>query len=248
VKWIVISLTAATVATVAAAQSPSAPLADRRLPVTTLVREDVFAGFMDDDMGRFSRGDWNIQLLLEQRPDEKSILLAWKAGATLYRAVRALEDDRADEFRDKYRLALDLFSEAKVLGPKDLGVDAATGGAYALFADRLPEEDRGTAWSKAYDAYQALWKLQAPSVEKLPPHLRGELLGGLAQSSQRTGRTREAARYVDKMIALLRDTPYEPIAKRWKEDPGSAAGTSLTCLTCHAPGRLAARMAALDKP
>jgi tetratricopeptide (TPR) repeat protein len=228
-------------------QSQGPPLSDPRLSVNTLVREDIFAGFMDDDMERFSRGEGSIQLLLEQRPEERPVLLAWKGGATLYRAVRALEGNRSDEFREEYRRALDLFSEAKRLGPKDLGVDAATGGAYVVFADRLPQENRATAWSQAYDSYRRLWKQQASALEELPTHLRGELLGGLAQSAQRTGRIREAEEYLDKILALMPGTPYEPIAKRWKKEPGAATGSSITCLTCHAPGRLAARRAILDK-
>src|SRR5262249_22074458 len=161
-------------------------------------------------------------------------------GATMYRAVLAHENHRSDEFREKYRKALDLIAEAKKLGPNDFGVDAATGGAYVTFADRLPEERRAAAWSQAYECYRRLWKQQAGAVDKLPTHLRGELLGGLAQSAQRTGRTQETDEYVDKILKLLPDTPYEPVARQWKQDPGTAARTSVTCLSCHAPGRLAA--------
>ena len=75
--------------TVVAAQSPQAPLSDSRLTVHTLVREDIFAGFIGDDMKRFERGEKNIELLLEQRPNQKGNLLAWKGGALLYRAVVA---------------------------------------------------------------------------------------------------------------------------------------------------------------
>jgi hypothetical protein len=221
------------------------PLSDPRLSVNTLVREDIFAGFLEDDMESFSRGERTIELLLEQRPGERPTLLAWKGGAALYRAVRAHEDHRAGEFHDKYRQALDLFSEARKLGPDDLGVDAVTGGTYVVFADRLPEGYRAAAWSRAYDCYRRLWGRQGAAVAELPTHLRGELLGGLAQSARRTGRGREADEYLDKILALLPDTPYEPVAKRWKKEPG--AGTSIACLTCHAPGRLAARRAALGE-
>jgi hypothetical protein len=107
------------------------------------------------------------------------------------------------------------------------------------------EGSRAAAWSQAYGSYQLLWKQQAPAVEKLPVHLRGELLGGLAQSAQRTGRTQEVDQYLDKILAVLRDTPYEPIAKQWKKNPESAANTSITCLTCHDSGRLSARVDAL---
>jgi tetratricopeptide (TPR) repeat protein len=233
-------------ATVATAQSP-APLADARLSVNTLLREDIFAGLMRDDMERFVRGEKNIELLLKQRPAEKPLLLAWKAGATVYRAVRAHENNRPDEFEKNYRQALDLFALAKKLDPRDFGIVAVAGGTYGFFADRLPKEHRGAAWAEAYDSYQRLWKVQGRFVDKLPVHLRGELLGGLAQSAQRTGRTKEAAQHVDKILELLPDTPYERVAKEWKMNPETAARSKMTCLTCHAPGRLAARRAALEK-
>lgn len=244
IRIIKILLIAALV-TVAAAQSHNSPLSDNRLTVHTLVREDIFAGFMADDMTRFERGEKNIQLLMEQRPDQKGNLLAWKGGALLYRAVRANENKRADEFQRYYQQALDAFAEARKQTVGNEGVAAVTGGSFALFADRLPNEYRAAAWSTAYDNYQALYKLQAPFVDKLPPHLRGEVLAGVAQTAQRTGRKEEAAQFVDKMLALLGGTPYEPMAKKWKANPESAANSSLTCMTCHDAGRLAVRMADL---
>ena len=232
--------------TVAAAQSPEPPLEDTRLTVHTLVREDIFAGFLADDMERFSRGEKNIQLLLEKRPGAKSDLLAWQGGATLYRAVRAYENNRPDEFQQNYRKALDLFSQARRLAPQNGGVAAVTGGSFVVFADRLPQENRAAAWSQAYDSYQILWKQQAPFVDKLPVHIRGELLGGLAQSAQRTGRSEEMALYLDKILEVLGGTPYESVAKQWKKNPDTAAKASVTCLSCHNPGRLGPSMAALN--
>ncbi|HEY7184029.1 MAG TPA: hypothetical protein VIC84_21530 [Blastocatellia bacterium] len=232
--------------TVAMAQSPEPPLSDTRIPISTLVREDIFAGFLSDDMGHFARGEKSIQTLLETRPADKSNLLAWKAGAATYRAVRALEANRNDEFRQKYQESLDLFSQARKAGPDDFGVSAITGGTYAVFADRLPKEYRAAAWSRAYDSYQELWKAQGPVIDKLPTHMRGELLGGLAVSAMRTGHTEEAMRHVDKILESLAGTPYEPVAKKWKENPKAAADASITCLTCHEQGRLAARLNALN--
>jgi hypothetical protein len=246
-KRLKLTLLVAVFATVAVAQSPEPPLSDARLSVNTLVREDIFAGFIGDDMERFARGEKNIQLLIEKRPADKAVLLAWKGGATLYRAVRAHENNRNDEFQQHYRQALDLFAQARQLGPADGGVIAVTGGSYVLFADRLPKENRAAAWSQAYDSYQALWKEQAPVVDKLPVHLRGELLGGLTQSAQRTGHTAEVEPLLDKILAVLAGTPYEPIAKQWKKNPESAAKTSITCLSCHEGGRLGARINALNK-
>ena len=233
--------------TVAAAQSQQPPLSDSRFTVHTLVREDIFAGWMADDMGRFERGEKNIQLLLEQRPGQKGNLLSWKGGALLYRAVRAHENNHADEFKRFYQQALDAFSEAGKTTSGNDAVAAVTGGTFALFGDRLPKEYRAAAWSAAYDNYLALYKLQTPFIDKLPVHLRGEVLGGLAQSAQRTGRKEETAQYVDKILAVLGGTPYEDVARKWKSNPESAANTSLTCMTCHDAGRLAVRLSDLKQ-
>jgi tetratricopeptide (TPR) repeat protein len=226
-------------------QPPEPPLTDKRISVHTLVREDIFAGFRQGDMDRLARGEKRIELLLEQRPAETPALLAWKASALLYRAVRAHEASRREEFNEKYSQAIELLARAKRLGPDDLGATATTAGVYAFLADRLPETLRGAAWSTAYESFQTLWKRQARDIEKLPLHMRGELLGGLAESAQRTGRTQEVAEYLDKILAVAPDTAYAEAAQRWKKDPKAATATRLTCLSCHAGGRLSARQSAL---
>jgi tetratricopeptide (TPR) repeat protein len=229
-----------------AAQSPEPPLADNRFTIHTLVREDIFAGFLSDDMERFTRGEKNIQLLLETRPAEKADLLAWKGGAILYRAVRALEASKKEEYQKYYGQALELFAQARQLQPQGGGSTAVTGGSYAIFADRLQKEHRAAAWTAAYDAYRILWKQQSGAIDRLPVHLRGELLGGLAQSAQRTGHTEEAAQYVDKILEIMPGTPYESVAKKWKANPAVANSVGITCLNCHEGGRLSARINTLN--
>jgi hypothetical protein len=66
-------------------------------------------------------------------------------------------------------------------------------------------------------------------MEQLPVHHRGEVIGGLAQSAQRTGRTGEIGPHLDRMLTLLKDTPDEGTAQQWKTNPASAATTNLTC-------------------
>jgi hypothetical protein len=235
------------IAATAAAQSPEPPLSDSRLTVHTLVREDLFAGFLENDMIRFARGERNIEALLESRPGQRGNLLAWKGAAILYRAVLAHESGNADEFQRHFRQVQDTFAEASKLQAPTDGVPAIIGGSLSLFADRVPEQLRGAAWTQAYDAYALLWKFQGAGVDQLPVHLRGELLAGLAQSAQRTGRTEEAAQHLDRLLTSLAGTPYEAEAKRWKADPSAAANSKITCKSCHNPGRLSARLRALDQ-
>jgi len=225
------------------AQSPDPPISDTRLTVHTLVREDIFAGYRADNMERFERGEQNIDRLLEQRPAARADLLAWKGGTKLYRAVTAHEQEHREEFQSFYSEAIDLFAQARELAPQGVGVAAVVGGSYVLFADRLPEAQRADAWSASYDSYQVLWSQQASAVAQLPVHIRGELLSGLIQSSQRTGRTDELQQYLDKMIEVLPNTSYGRMAQQWKDDPQAAVGQNISCKSCHAPGRLAATLA-----
>jgi tetratricopeptide (TPR) repeat protein len=247
IKRAVLVIFLGALAVAAMAQSMESSLTDSRLSVHTLVREDIFAGFIGDDMERFARGEKNIQLLLEKRPNEKADLLAWQGGAALYRAVRAYESKNNDEFKKYYQQALDSFAQSKQVDPRSGGAIAVIGGSNLILGDRLPQEYRAAAWSQAYAGYQMLLKGQESMVDRLPLHLKGELLGGLAQSAQRTGHAEEAAQYVDKIIASMPNTPYEKAAKQWKANPQSAATTSITCMSCHDAGRLSARMAAMNK-
>ena len=222
----------------AAQQSPEPPLADTKFTVHTLLREDVFGGFLSNDLTRFSRAERNADTLLEQRPGERGNILAWKSGMVLYRAVRAHEAGESAEFQRLYQQARDLFKQAGETKSGNEGVPAIVGGSLTVFADRLPQEHRAAAWSLAYDSYALLWKLQEPAVNQLPLHMKGELLSGLAQTAQRTGRQEEATLYVDKMLTMLKGTPYEATASKWKSDPASAASSSVTCKSCHEAGRL----------
>lgn len=246
-RTIKITALATLLATVAFAYSSDIPLDDTRLTIHTLVREDIFAGFLQNDLDRLARGEKNIEVLMEKRPKAKAELLAWKGGAMLYRSVVALEKNQRTEFEQKYKQALAIFDEAKQLGPETGGVHAVTGGSFGLFADRLPKEQRAAAWERAYNAFQVLWKQQGAGIEKFPVHFRGEVLGGLTQSAMRTGRTKEANEFLDKMLVMLAGTPYEPTAKQWKANPKSAENSSLLCMNCHEPGRLEATLTRLNK-
>ena len=222
------------------------PLSDERLPVHTLLREDLFAGFLANDMKRLERGEKNLERLLELRPTQKGNLLAWKAGVMGYRAVLAHEAKREDEYNALYKKTKALLAEAAAQKSGNDGVAPITGGMYVIFADRLPEPDRAAAWQTAYESYAAIWKQQQSIVDVLPVHLKGELLAGMAVSAQRTGRTEELGKTLERMGKLLKGTAYEATVKKWQADP-KAANPSLACMTCHDGGRLDARIAELEK-
>src|ERR1051326_3901780 len=83
-------------------QALDPPVEDRRVAANTLVREDIFAGFLQKDLTRLARAERNIDLLLSSRPDNRAPLLAWKADTALTRAVNAIEGNDPKEFRLHY--------------------------------------------------------------------------------------------------------------------------------------------------
>ena len=88
------------------AQSPEPPIANTRLTVNTLVREDIFAGFLRNDLVRLARAEKNLELLLASRPVDRPALLAWQGSAALTRAALANEANQPEQFRQHYGRAL----------------------------------------------------------------------------------------------------------------------------------------------
>ena len=231
----------------APAQSPDPLLSETRLTVHTLLREDIFAGFMRGDAAAVRRAEANIDVLLKTRPGERANLLAWRSAAAMFHAVAAHAAGNAADFTRYFTVAQQGFAEAATLPTGNDGVVPIIGGTYSVYADRLPAEHRAAAWQEAWKSYSMLWKQQGAGIADMPVHFKGEVLAGLTQSAQRTGRTAETTEFLDKMLVHLGNTPYEPMAKKWKADPASAATTSLTCKNCHNSGRLAAKVKALEK-
>jgi tetratricopeptide (TPR) repeat protein len=198
-----------------------------------------------NDLERLARGEKNLEILLAERPQSKALLMAWKAASALTRAAHAHEAGRKADYEREYRRATGLFEEAAKAGPTDIGVIASTGGAYTQMADRLPEPHHTAGWKTAYQAYRALLEAQKDQVDKLPLHLKGELLGGLALTAQRTGKPDEAGPYLERIVKSMPGTAYATAAQRWIERPETRAKSSVACHSCHEPGRLEARKAAL---
>ena len=172
----------------ASAQSPEPPLSDTRLTVHTLLREDVFAGFMANDMVRFTRAERNIEQLLKDRPDQRGNLLAWRGDAAMQRAVLAHDAGNNGEFLKQLHAARAAFAEAAQQTSGNEGAAAITGGSYSVFADRLPEPHRASAWADAYANYSLLWKQQgSASTSSLSIIAAKCLADSFSRRSERAG-------------------------------------------------------------
>lgn len=241
-RHVSISLLVLACCTLLLAQTGQQPLS-----VHTQVREDIFAGYIGNDMERFEVGVKKLDEMLRENP-ENAPALGWRGSVDLYRAVLAREAGKESEFRSLYARSQETMTRARALAPKDFGVVATTGATLILFADRLPAEEKLEAYKKGRALFKELGAAQQTVLDRLPLHLRGELLAGLAQSAERLGDWEDAKTYLTQIVNSLSDSPYERKAKKWLEDPASAKNSTLVCQTCHDAGRLENRLRAQKQP
>ena len=215
----------------------------RNLRVSTWVREDLFAGFLDGDMARFARGVKKAERAVAADP-KAADALAWLGGAELLLAVRAHEAGKTWEFEVHFAKAQVHFAgSAAVVAQIPAyaeALHAIQGGSYVVMGDRMPEQHRKAAWQAVREHYTAIRALHGAGFGKLPVHMRGEVLAGLAQAAQRLGEADVAKEQTRALVAAFPGTPYAVFAQRWLDKPETMGRTKVTCVTCHEPGRLQA--------
>ena len=234
------------VVTAAAAPAPETLLSDTRLTVHTLLREEFSPA-----SGTTTSSAWqernDIDVLLKERPGERGNLLAWRAGASTFRAVRAHEAGKAEEFERVYAEARADFAAAAKGDIRKRGCRrhhrGDAGHLRGSAARETPRGGVGAGLRQLLDVVEAAGRddrKDAGSLQGRSPR-RTDAVGATNRTQRRSG---AVPREDGDVVA---DTPYEPLAKQWKADPSSAATTNLTCKNCHAPGRLSNRLEALKQ-
>ena len=220
-----------------AAQVPS-----NTLSVNWLVREDLFAGLLENDRDRLKKGIETLDSVASYYDEPR--VLCWRYLAEVTQAVWAYEAKDVTGFNRHYGLALTYLNRVrKVASGNDLVLpEIFEGAALMVLADRMPEAMRKGSKERAYQAYAKLDQLQGDSVEKLPMHMKGESLSGLAATAYQTGREAEMKKALERILSGMPKTPYATAAKKWIEEPESRARVKIACLSCHEPNRLGNRV------
>ena len=197
-----------------------------KIRVSTWVREDLFAGYMDGDMTRHAAGMKKLDAILAGNP-KAADAVAWKAASTLLAAVRSAEAGDTLKFDREFAASHALYQQAASIAqeiPDYRGaVLAITGGSFTIFADRLPPQHRAAAWQRVRENYTALRDLQQPNFNTFPPHFRGEVMAGLAQAAARLGEAETARTLTAELVQALPGTPYAVFGKRWLDKPETTA-------------------------
>ncbi len=216
--------------------------AEQRLTLHWLVREDIFAGILANDKVRLEKG---MKTLESVAPFYEEVdVMAWRFSAETVRGIWAHEEGRTEDFRRHYALALTYLDRCRsaAKGNRLIIPEIFEGGVYAVLSDRLPESLRAGAWERTYQAYKKLNELEAGRVDRLPVHMKGEIIAGLALATQRTGRSAELGAALETVRQKLPGTVYARAAEKWIADPAAAGKVRMACLSCHEPNTLGPKL------
>lgn len=210
------------------------------VPIHTWVREDLFAGFVDDDFARYELGEKKVLEYLAETPGRPEAM-AWMVGGKLYRASRAFRDGKPAEGDALVREATEWMETAAANAPDNVGVHATLGGSVVQLANKLPEKYYAPLMQRARVHFAKLYSVQGRALPQLPLHIKGELLAGVAETEFRVGDRARANEALNEIIKEMPDTAYAKSAAAWLEAPEKVTrDTKLVCQSCHEPGRLAA--------
>lgn len=208
------------------------------IPTDVWVREDLFAGYLVNDMERLARGEAKAADVLAANPNDVSAA-SWGLSAAFYRAILAYEAGGRAEFDGKYRKVIADFEKLHGDHPESVAVLAIYGGMISTLGHRLPTDLQPEANRRAAELFLKLEQVQKAFFDKMPVHHRGEVLSGVAQGAARSGQMELARKYLTRIVETLPGTPYAPLARRMLDDPALTRTMKVACNTCHEPNRLA---------
>jgi hypothetical protein len=210
------------------------------VPIHTWVREDLFSGFLNDDLTRFARGEQKVLEYLAETPPRPEAS-AWMVGIKLYHAGRAFRDGNTAEGDSLVREATELIDATQSKAPDNPGVQATLGGSVVTLANKLPDKHYEPLMQRARRSFAKLYEMQSRALPQLPLHIKGELLAGVAETEFRVGDRTRAIAALNQIVQEMPGTAYAKSAATWLAAPESVPrDAKIVCQSCHEPGRLAA--------
>jgi hypothetical protein len=230
-------------ASVAGAGAPEKEARPKNVRFYTWVREDTFAGWMNNDLARHARGMKKTQEWLDDNPGSPEAI-NWLGAGKMFDAVRAFEAGDPVKGDALFQESAALLEKGQALAPTHPGILATTAGTLMNFAGKLPDRHSRQAVEKAREPYATLYKLQESMLDKFPLHLKGEVLAGVAETEFRVGDRERGIAFLNRIVTGMPGTPYARTAETWLKAPEAVTKESrLVCQSCHEPGRLQPWMA-----
>jgi hypothetical protein len=215
----------------------------KNVPFYTWVREDTFAGWMNDDPVRHARGMKRAQEFVDENPNHAEAI-NWLGTGKIFEATSAYAAGDEAKGDALYHAGFAEMEKAVTMAPNDGGIRATTSGTLMYFAGKLPDRHYRQAVEKAREHYAALYRMQEAMLNLLPLHLKGELLAGVAETEFRVGDREKGIAFLNRIVTGMPGTPYARTAETWLKSPEAVTQDSrLVCQSCHEPGRLQSWMA-----
>jgi hypothetical protein len=125
--------------------------------------------------------------------------------------------------------------EAVKLEPKNVGVLVPRAAILVVASRYVPDKkQQKELLDRVVADYGTVYELQKAGLEKLGMHPRGELLFGLAEGWRRLGDEKNARLYLEQIVQMCKDSPYEAQAKEWlAKDAADGGKSNHTCIGCH---------------
>ena len=215
----------------------------RNVPFYTWVREDTFAGWMNNDLLRHDRGMKRAQEFLDEDPTHAQAI-NWLGTGKIFEATRAYAAGDQAKGDALYRAGFAEMQKGVAMAPQDVGILATTAGTLMNFAGKLPDPHYRQAVETARVHYATLYALQETPLDRFPLHLKGEALAGVAETEFRVGDRDKGIAFLKRIAAGMPGTPYARTAEAWLAAPEAVTRDSrLVCQSCHEPGPLQPWMA-----
>ncbi len=207
------------------------PAADKEERFDMLVRDDFFAGLLEQDHAALDRAMKLCEDTLARDP-QHSEAMVWHGGGLILRAGDAFRAGQKEQGMKLWTDGMAEMDRAVAITPDDVGTRIPRGAVLLAASPFVPEPERSRLLDKGLGDYERVLALQKGHFDRLSRHARTQLLFGLADGWNRRGDKDRARAYFERVREIAGTSPYGQRAEAYlagKTDPAPVA-----CGGCHA--------------
>lgn len=198
-----------------------------------LFRDDYFRG-LQGDAAALERAFEKIERQLQQTPDD-AVALVWHGASMMERSRRAFTAGDRDAADESWQRGLAEMDRAVGLRP-EVRIRTVRGGTLIGTGCSLPPDhpQRRPMLAKGLGDYEVAIAERRPGFAGMSEHVRGELLGALAEGYRHLGDRERSDATFEWILRELPGSPYAEGARRWLATAESEPlPPSVTCQGCH---------------
>ena len=215
----------------AAEATPAPSPADKEERFDLIVRDDFFAGLLEQDSAALDRAMKVCEDTLARDPNHPEAMV-WHGGGLIMKAGNAFRaGDRATGGK-LWTQGLAEMDRAVEIAPESIGTRIPRGAVLLAVAGFAPEPHRTSLLDKALSDYEKVLALQKDEFDQLSVHARSQLLYGLADGWHRRGDKTRARGYYERLGQVAGDSAYGKRARAYLA--GDTRPRQMACGGCHA--------------